>query len=197
MKAPHNTMVRERYDRLARQYDERWARYIGASLRHTIERLNVAPGERILDVGCGTGALQKQLGDAVVGVDLSEGMLRHAAGARVAADVIRLPFREHAFDVVVSTSSLHYWVEPIEALREIRRVIKTNGRLVLTDWCDDYLACRVCDRLLRVRHAGGYVRAYGDRELRQLIARAGYASVAVETYKIGWLWGLMTAVATA
>jgi ubiquinone/menaquinone biosynthesis C-methylase UbiE len=124
-------------------------------------------------------------------------MLRHAAGARVAADVIWLPFREHAFDVVVSTSSLHYWVEPIEALREIRRVIKTNGRLVLTDWCDDYLACRLCDRLLRVRRAGGYVRAYGDRELRQLIARAGYASVAVETYKIGWLWGLMTAVATA
>jgi SAM-dependent methyltransferase len=193
---PHNKMVRERYDRLARQYDERWADYIGSSLRHTLEKLNAAPGEIILDVGCGTGALQKQLGDTVVGVDLSEGMLRHAAGARAATDAMRLPFRDHAFDIVASTSSLHYWAEPLQTLREIRRVIRPNGRLVLTDWCDDYLACRICDRLLRIGRGSGYVRAYSGRELRQLIESAGYASVTVERYKIGWLWGLMTAVAT-
>jgi ubiquinone/menaquinone biosynthesis C-methylase UbiE len=188
--------VRARYDRLARQYDTRWAEYIGSSLRHTLGRLSIAPGERLLDVGCGTGALQKQLGDAVVGVDLSEEMLRRGSGARAAADVMRLPFAARTFDVVASTSSLHYWVEPVPALREIRRVIKPSGRLVLTDWCDDYLACRICDRLLRIGHGSGYVRAYGNRELRQLIESAGYATVAVEHYKIGWLWGLMTAVAT-
>ena len=156
----------------------------------------MASGERILDVGCGTGALQKQLGDGVVGVDLSEGMLGHAGGARAAADVTRLPFADHTFDVVASISSLHYWGDPVGALKEIRRVLRPSGRLVLTDWCDDYLACRICDRVLRIGHSGGYVRAYGARELRRLIARAGYATVAVEKYKIGWLWGLMTAVAT-
>lgn len=197
MRAPHNNLVRERYDRLAKQYDERWARYIGASSRHTIERLKVLAGERILDVGCGTGALQTQLGDGVVGVDLSEGMLGHAGGARAAADVSWLPFGDHTFDVVASISSLHYWDAPLQALGEIRRVLRPTGRLVLTDWCDDYLACRICDRVLRIGHSGGYVRAYGARELRQLIERAGYATVAVEKYKIGWLWGLMTAVATA
>lgn len=193
----HTDAVRERYDRLAREYDERWAGYIGSSVRHTLDRLHVAPGEIILDVGCGTGALQKQLGDAVVGVDLSTGMLAHASGTRAASDVMRLPFRAQTFDVVASTSSLHYWTEPIQALREIRRVIKPQGRLVLTDWCDDYLACRICDRLLRVRSGSGYVRAYGSRELRALVEQAGYPDVVVEKYKIGWLWGLMTAVATA
>jgi ubiquinone/menaquinone biosynthesis C-methylase UbiE len=193
----HNQAVRERYDRLANEYDQRWAGYIGSSVRHTLERLEVAPGETVLDVGCGTGALHKRLGEAVVGVDLSEGMLARAGGARVAGDAMRLPFRAQAFDVVTSTSSLHYWIEPIRVLREMRGILRPGGRLVLTDWCDDYLACRICDRLLRLRHGGGYVRAYGSRELGALIERAGYQTVTVEKYKIGRLWGLMTAVATA
>lgn len=193
----HNRAVRERYDRLARRYDDRWAGYIGSSVRHTFDRVKVAPGQRTLDVGCGTGALHKLLGDDVIGVDLSLGMLARGSGSRVAGDVMRLPFHDGAFDVVASTSSLHYWVAPVDALREIKRVTRPGGQLVLTDWCDDYLACRVCDRLLRLTHSGGYARAYGSRELRGLIQTAGYATVNVEKYKIGRLWGLMTAVATA
>ena len=191
----HTRAVRERYDRLAKHYDERWADYIGSSVRHTLDAIRRAPGEIILDVGCGTGAVQRQLGDHVVGVDLSEGMLARGAGARAAADVLSLPFPDHAFDIVVSISSLHYWVDPIHALREIRRVTKPEGRLVLTDWCDDYLACRLCDRLLRLWRAGGYVRAYRARELRELIENAGYTTAVVDTYRIGRLWGLMTAAA--
>ena len=193
----HNQAVRERYDGLAQQYDQRWAAYIGSSVRHTVARLNVSPGETVLDVGCGTGALERQLGDAVVGIDLSERMLARASGERVAGDALTLPFGDETFDAVASISVLHYWVEPVRVLREIRRVLRVGGRLVLTDWCDDYLACRICDRVLRLRHAGGYARAYGSRELGQVIESAGYATVAVDTYKIGWLWGLMTATATA
>jgi ubiquinone/menaquinone biosynthesis C-methylase UbiE len=193
----HNQAVRERYDGLAQGYDQRWAAYIGSSVRQTLARLNVSPGESVLDVGCGTGALQRQLGDAVVGIDLSERMLARASGERVAGDALTLPFGDETFDAVASISVLHYWVEPVPVLREMRRVLRVGGRLVLTDWCDDYLACRMCDRVLRLRHAGGYARAYGSRELGQLIERAGYATVAVDTYKIGWLWGLMTATATA
>jgi ubiquinone/menaquinone biosynthesis C-methylase UbiE len=192
----HNQAVRERYDELAQRYDQRWAAYIGSSVRQTLARLNVSPGESVLDVGCGTGALERQLGDAVVGIDLSERMLARASGERVAGDALTLPFGDETFDAVASISVLHYWVEPVRVLREMRRVMRVGARLVLTD-CDDYLACRICDRVLRLRHADGYARAYGSRELRQLIESAGYATVAVDTYKIGWLWGLMTATATA
>lgn len=188
--------VRERYDRLADDYDRRWAAYISASARHTLERARLVPGETVLDVGCGTGAIRRASGVDLVGIDLSAAMLARAAGARAAADVDALPFQSASFDVVVSASSMHCWPQPVAALVEIRRVMKPNGRLVLTDWCDDYLACRICDRVLRVVDRA-YGRAYGVDALDAILRRAGFAKTIIQKYKIGWLWGLMTAVATA
>jgi len=57
----------------------------------------------------------------------------------------RLPFLDEAFDVVVSTSTFHYLRRPGKALREIARVLKPGGEIVITDWCHDYLACHVYD----------------------------------------------------
>lgn len=192
----HADAVRERYDRLAGEYDRRWAEYIRASSRHTLARARIAPGEMVLDVGCGTGAIQRASGLDIIGLDLSPGMLARATGPRAAADVVALPFADGDFDVVVSASSLHYWPDPVRALVEIRRVLKPRGRLVLTDWCDDYLGCLICDRLLRIV-ARSYARAYGVRGLGRILQRAGFGNVDIERYKIGWTWGLMTAVATA
>ncbi len=190
----HADAVRERYDRLAGHYDRRWAAYISASARHTLARTRIAAGEAVLDVGCGTGALRRASGVDIIGIDLSQAMLAYATGARARADVVDLPFRDHNFDVVVSASSLHCWPEPGRALAEMRRVMKPSGRLVLTDWCDDYIACQLCDLALRIVDRA-YVQAYSVRELGRMLQQTGFSHVTVEKYKIGWVWGLMTAVA--
>ena len=179
--------VREEYARLAPHYDRRWAGYVAASVRETLSRLAARPGERVLDVGCGTGALLGALEGAVPGV-LGAG----AAVPLVAADAARLPFRAGSFDAVVSSSSFHYWPDPDAALGEIARVVRPGGRVVVTDWCDDYLACRVCDVLLRAVNPA-HRRAYGTAACAALLTRAGYTAAAIERYKINWLWGLMTA----
>lgn len=159
----------------------------------------------LLDVGCGTGTLLDALAAEapdcrIAGIDLSYAMAS-AARARLprhaqlfTADAEMLPFRAAAFDVVVSSSSFHFWPDPVTALRECRRVLRPEGRLVLTDWCDDFLTCRVCDRFLRLRYGSGH-RIYSADECAQLLRDGGFEPLAIDRYKISWLWGLMTAVA--
>ncbi len=105
-----------------------------------------------------------------------------------------LPFAGGTFDVVVSTNVLHYVRRADEALREMRRVLRPGGRLVVTDWCDDFLMCRVLDPVLRLFDRAHF-RTYGRAECRRLLEAAGFDPVEVERYRIDWFWGLMTATA--
>ena len=88
----------------------------------------------------------------------------------------------------------HYITHPVEAVREMERVLKPQGRIVITDWCDDYLACRLCNVYLRLASRAHY-RTYRQAECVSLLKQAGHARAKVERYKISWLWSLMTASA--
>jgi ubiquinone/menaquinone biosynthesis C-methylase UbiE len=198
--------VRKKYGDLAPQYDRRWARYIRRSVDETVQRVRLLVGENLLDVGCGTGALLATLLERgvsaadLVGFDLVPAMLKQAPAKLpprvrlVAGDVGRLPFPAHTFDVVVSTSSFHYWPDPAGALREIARVLAPGGRVIITDWCDDFLACRLCDLALRLVNPA-HQRSYSRAECAAMLAEAGYEVQAIDRYKIDWMWGLMTASA--
>jgi ubiquinone/menaquinone biosynthesis C-methylase UbiE len=199
--------ILEEYARLAPVYDAKWSFYIDATIRATLERLRLRPSDRILDVGCGTGALLERLAQVhpaaqLAGVDPVPEMLAYAR-RKVPPEVAlregwaeRLPFENGRFDMVVSCNAFHYIREPETALREMGRVLAPGGRLVITDWCDDYLGCRLCDLYLRLFNPA-HRKAYGRRECRQLLAKAGHESVEIDRYKINWLWGLMTAQATS
>jgi ubiquinone/menaquinone biosynthesis C-methylase UbiE len=194
------------YAKAAPNYDAKWAFYVETTTRETLRRMPMTSTTRVLDVGCGTGELLRRLrakypGAVLAGLDPVPEMLAVARDKLSGQEDLRvgyadsLPWAAATFDVVVSCNMFHYITHPVEALREMARVIRPGGALVLTDWCDDYLACRLCNLYLRLTNRAFY-KTYREGECRALLGKAGFDEVKLERYKISWLWGLMTAVVT-
>ena len=104
--------------------------------RRTVEAVDPRPGQRILDLAAGTGTSSEPFavaGATVVPTDLSFGMLevgkqRRPALSFVAADALRLPYADAAFDGIRNVE------DPAAALRELRRVTRPGGTLVVCEF---------------------------------------------------------------
>lgn len=160
----------------------------GPSHRAIIARLRrrFADGPiRVLDVGCGTGVFAERIRSAmpqaqVVGIDLVAGML-DGGKARwamhsdsvfpVQADSERLPFAPGTFDAVTCANSFHHYPDQQRAVREMVRVLKPGGHLILVDGFRDrpygWFIYDVC-----VAGVEGSVHHASRREIRQMFAEA-------------------------
>lgn len=115
-----------------------WASYL-------VDAASVTPGQRVLDVACGTGVVAREAADRtrdhghVVGLDLNENMLAVARRLRPdvewrQGDAASLPFPDGSFDAVLCQASLMYFPDPLLALREMRRVAVAGGTVAIQVW---------------------------------------------------------------
>lgn len=125
-------------------------REVGRRLLERLDLVRLAP-QRVLDLGCGTGAQTRELvrrypSAAVIGIDLSPEMLRAVSDARslidrlrgrsawqrVAADMSRVPFADAAFDLAWSNLALEWSDQPERVFKEVRRCLRPEGLFMFT-----------------------------------------------------------------
>lgn len=193
------------FAQIAASYDRRWARYLSVSLHSALAALPRKPGDRILDIPCGTGELERLLlagapDVELVAADVSPAMLHRAvrknASAGVAwiqCDVNRLPFPDKHFDHVVCASGLHDFHDPVGSVRELHRVLRTGGTLILIDWCADNLSVQLMGLWLRLTNAAFHT-TYTTVACRQLLESARFTVCGIDRFRISPIWKLMRLV---
>jgi ubiquinone/menaquinone biosynthesis C-methylase UbiE len=161
--------------------------------RRLVERLGLRAGQRVLDVGCGTGTLALMIAEArpdaeITGIDPDEEMLSRArkkataAGARIRlerASAAELPFADGSFDRVTSTLMAHHLPTPAKQamFAEIQRVLAPTGELHLVDIGPARAAvARSLQRLLRPHVLDDNL----DGKLPAMMSAAGLAAIAEE-----------------
>jgi ubiquinone/menaquinone biosynthesis C-methylase UbiE len=178
------------------------ARLFGDWTPFIVDAAQIAPGQRVLDVACGTGVVAREVADrfgpdvTVVGVDLNEAMLTVARRLRPdiewrQGDVAALPFPDSSFDVVLCQAGLMFFPDARQALSEMARVVTPPGVVAVQVW--DRMEAQigyVPFAEVAARHAGpeamdliGTYFTLGDVDaLRALFATSGLEVAAVHTY---------------
>ncbi|ALS66432.1 class I SAM-dependent methyltransferase [Pandoraea apista] len=185
----HNAVVTGQFGPQASAYLTSANHAKGADLEQLAAIARAHPGAQVLDLGCGAGHVSFFTAPhvaRVVAYDLSADMLGVVAGEAAKRGLTNvdtqlgaaesLPFSDASFDLVFSRYSAHHWADVGAALREMRRVLKPGGRVVICDVAstgqplfDTYL------QAVEVLRDTSHVRDYAASEWMMMAAGAGFS----------------------
>jgi phosphatidylethanolamine/phosphatidyl-N-methylethanolamine N-methyltransferase len=203
--AVENDFVAGVYEKLASIYDLAFGPALQPGRLRALERMNIQPGERVLEVGVGTGinlSLYPKTCSAT-GIDFSSSMLEKAR-ERVARNGLRnlrllqmdaadLKFADESFDIVYAPYLISVVPDPVRVAGEMRRVCRTGGRIIFLNHflSPNPMVSRV-ERLISpfTIHIG----FKADLDLPALLAQTNLQPVSIEKVNVPRIWSLVTCV---
>jgi 2-polyprenyl-3-methyl-5-hydroxy-6-metoxy-1,4-benzoquinol methylase len=169
--------ISDRFDAISNMYDTRRRLEIVFDELLADEDLS---GRSVLDVGCGTGWFSQRAaarGARVTSLDIGVRLLaearRKCSMHPVAADACLLPFADATFDVVVSSECIEHTLDPERALREILRVARPNGPVVVTVPNQLWHFSATIAAVFKLRPYEGYEHWMRWRDVRRVVRDAG------------------------
>ena len=203
--AVENHFVEGVYDKLAKVYDLIFGPTLHPGRLQAIERMNIQPDERVLEVGVGTGInLSLYPSDAkITGIDYTASMLEKARervakkGMRNARllqmDAADLKFPDDSFDIVYAPYLISVVPDPVQVAQEMRRVCRPGGRIIfLNHFLSPNAILSRLERLISPMTI--HIGFKSDLDLPAFLAQADLHPISIEKVNIPRLWSLVTCV---
>ena len=203
--AVENDFVAAVYEKLASVYDFTFGPTLHPGRVDAIRRMKIRPGDRVLEVGVGTGinASLYPVDCSVVGIDLSSSMLEKAQervwrkGLRNVRlqemDAAHMAFADNSFDIVYAPYLISVVPDPVAVTREMRRVCKPGGRFIILNHF------RSRNRLVAsieraISPFTVHIGFKSDLDLPAFLAQADLEPLSIEKVNIPRIWSLVTCV---
>lgn len=203
--AVENDFVEGVYDKLAKVYDLFFGPTLHPGRLRAIQRMNIQPGERVLEVGVGTGINLSLYPKhcAVTGIDFSSSMLEKGRERVLRKDIrnVRLlqmdaadlKFADDSFDIVYAPYLISVVPDPVRVAREMRRVCRPGGRvIVLNHFLSPNPILSRMERLISPLTI--HIGFKSDLDLPAFLAQADLNPQSIEKVNVPKIWSLVTTV---
>ena len=203
--AVENSFVAGVYEKLASVYDFIFGPSLHPGRVRAIQRMGIKPGDRVLEVGVGTGinAGLYPRDCAVTGIDLSDSMLEKARervwrkGLRNVRlqemDATHMTFADDTFDIVYAPYLVSVVPDPVAVVSEMRRVCRPGGRIIiLNHFRSANPLLSWAERLISPFTV--HIGFKSDLDLPAFLAQAGLTPVSIEKVNIPRIWSLVTCI---
>lgn len=174
---------KENFNEIADKYSvSHDGKFVEPMYEEVINRIKVLNPKSILDVGCGTGIILNQFknkGIELYGLDISEKMIEEARknlGEEVQlklGDSESMPWEDDSFELILCNASFHHYPNPKCALREMNRLLKPDGTLIIGDPTAPFIIRQLTN--IWIKHSdGGDFRIYNKKEIENLLEETGF-----------------------
>lgn len=178
----------------ANTYDvDKTGKHARGQYKYVLNELQQLDFQKILDVGCGTGEILKNIKERysfvqLYGLDISEEMLKQAndklkgTATLILGDAENITLETNSFDLLLCTDSFHHYPNPQQAISEFYRVLKHGKFLLIADYWKPFPIRQIMNLFISYSNEGD-VKIYSKKEIIEFLKRGGFQEIIYKKIK--------------